>query len=214
MKRLPDTLEIIVVVTIVLVLVILFFFRGQSSSIGVATINIDQLHRRLGRDVIMNQALQRRQAALQSELQQVLGMLQQTLTAKQQEFGEAPTQEQAGELLALKRQLDAAIEQRKLQARQALDAFRLQLIREFRDEVVPVARRVAAGKGARLVLVDNPDFLLSADPSMDITEHVLAELAEHTRKPGRNQPAHQTREPSDTDTQELELPGTTVVPVP
>jgi len=206
MKRKPDALEIIIGLTIVTALALLFFSRNQSSSLGVAIIDLDEIGRRLGRDVIMNQAVQHRQATLQAELQQVGTMLQETFKAKRQECVDTPTEAQANELLELKRQLDAAIAQRKLQAHQTLEAFRLQLNREFLDEVTPVASRVAVNHGAKIIVLDRPSVLLIADPSVDITEQVLVELEGRTSKLDGDHPAAPAAEPADGDQRDpLEL---------
>ena len=220
MKRKPDVLEIIIGITIVTALALLYFSRNQSSSQGVAIIDLDEIGRRLGRDEIMNQAVQRRQATLQAELQQVATMLQETFAARRQEYVDTLTEEQAKELLELKQQLDATIAQRKLQASQTLQAFRLQLNREFRNEVTPVARRIAVNQGAKIIVLDRPSVLLTADPSVDITEQVLVELEGRTSKLDGDHSAPPAAQPADSDqldplelsppeveTSEFDLPG-------
>ena len=214
MKRKPDALEIIIGLTIVTALALLFFSRNQSSSLGVVIIDLDEISRRLGRDVIMNQAVQRRQETLQKELQQVRTMLQETFNDKQQEYVDTHTEAQVNELRELKRQLDATIAQRNLQANQTLAAFGLQLNREFRDEVTPVARRVAVNQGAKIVVLDSPSVLLIADPSVDITEQVLVELEGRTSKLDGDHPAAQAAEPADNDQPNPLEPASPVVGTP
>ena len=52
---------------------------------------------------------------------------------------------------------------------------RAQLIKQFREEVRPIAEQVAKDKGASVVLLTN-DNVLWYDPTVDITDGVIAQI--------------------------------------
>ena len=51
------------------------------------------------------------------------------------------------------------------------------LISRFREEVKPVALKIATGKGLGIVQLKNDLTILASEPALDITDEVVAELS-------------------------------------
>jgi Skp family chaperone for outer membrane proteins len=65
----------------------------------------------------------------------------------------------------------------KQQAQQDLQKHRAELVAQFRDEIRPIARRVAQSRGLSVIVTKNDSVLYDFAPSADITEAVLADRA-------------------------------------
>ncbi len=63
----------------------------------------------------------------------------------------------------------------QLEAQQKAQQFEAGLVAAYRDEVTPIAERIARSRGGKLVLI-GPQSIFWADTSIDITEEVTAEL--------------------------------------
>ena len=65
-------------------------------------------------------------------------------------------------------------------SKQALAKLDRQLRQQFRNAIKPVADVIAAEKGASLVLIASPEFILSVDQSVFITDAVVQAMQEQT----------------------------------
>ena len=65
-------------------------------------------------------------------------------------------------------------------SQQSLTKLERQLRQQFRNAMKPVADRIAAEKGASLVLIASPDLILSVDQSVFITDAVVRAMQEQT----------------------------------
>ena len=67
-----------------------------------------------------------------------------------------------------------------------MNAKKAALISRFREEIKPVALKVATGKGLGIVQLKSDLTILANEPALDITDEVVAELsrtANDTSKP-------------------------------
>jgi Skp family chaperone for outer membrane proteins len=142
---------------------------------GVALIDLDDIAKRLGRD-----------AAIVQELKDAGGTLGAQLTAAQKEYqtqfdrskdsiGTKPSDADSQKLAELARNLNLQLQQKQQEAQQELNAKRTLLVVRFREEVKPVALKIASRKGLGVVLLKS-DIVLGTEPGLDITDEVVAEL--------------------------------------
>lgn len=165
---------------------------------GVAVIDLDQVARALGIDqVLVNRVNQQEeslngqllslQSALRDQYRQKSRQVEAQTAAGGQAADSTPTKEQ---LSGLEGQLNRQLAEAQQKARKQLSAYRLQLVRQFRAEVVPVAREVAAARGLGVVLTNNDSVLLACDETHDITSAVVARLREvNAAAPAASAPA-------------------------
>ena len=143
---------------------------------GVALMDLDAVAKRVGRDV-----------AIIQELKDAGGPLSDQLTAAQKEsqadfekfkdsLGAKPTEADNQKLAEHGRALNLQLQQKQQQAQQELNAKRAALVNRFREEIKPVALKIAANKGLGLVLLKSDLVVLGNDPALDITDEVVAEL--------------------------------------
>jgi Skp family chaperone for outer membrane proteins len=141
---------------------------------GMAVIDLDEVAKTIGRTQEINDSWQVRKRALDQALQQAQTKFRDEITAKKQEFGEQPTDEQQQTLIALEREANNRLLQAGRKAQADLEGFRNQMVAQFRAEIRPFAKQVATEKGLSIVIPRNEGFLLSVDPGVDITSDVIS----------------------------------------
>jgi Skp family chaperone for outer membrane proteins len=157
----------------------------------VALIDLDAVASRLGRDKVITAQLKAKNDTLSDTLSKERDKLQSELNEKQQALGEKPTDEQKAEFVKLGQGLNTELQTKLQTAREQLNAEQVDLVRQFREEVKPVAQKVAAKKGMNLVIVRSDIVVLSADATVDITDDVVADMitsGKGTPKPSPAQP--------------------------
>jgi Skp family chaperone for outer membrane proteins len=129
----------------------------------------------LGRDDTFRSQMQAVNQKLNEQLQAIQRNLQEQVDAKKAEFGEELTEEQTQQL----RRLTQAANQRLAQARFVAQQRQAQvsgaLGNQFRDEIKPIAEKIAADVGAS-VAVMNTNNLLWYSTEADITGMVIDQL--------------------------------------
>ena len=143
---------------------------------GVALIDLDDIAKRLGRDV-----------AIVQELKDAGGPLGDQLTAAQKEYqtqfdrskdsiGTKPSDADSQKLAELARNLNSQLQQKQQQAQQELNTKRASLVTRFREEIKPIALKIASSKGLGAVLLKSDGVVLAAEQGLDITDEVVAEM--------------------------------------
>jgi Skp family chaperone for outer membrane proteins len=142
----------------------------------VAILDLDAVAKRLGRDVAIADQLKAESETLASQLTKTKTELQSQLDSSAQALGDKPSDADKQKLVELGQSLNARLQSKQQEARQELSQKQVSLIQQFREEVKPVAQKIAAGKGMNTVLLRSDIVVLSADPSVDITDAVVAEM--------------------------------------
>jgi Skp family chaperone for outer membrane proteins len=151
--------------------------QTPSASNGtVAVLDFDAVAKRLGRDVAIADQLKAENDTLVAQLGKTKDELQSQLDSSAQAIGDKPTDADKQKLVELGQSLNARLQARQQEARQELSQKQVTLIRQFREEVKPVAQKIAASKGMNTVLLRTDLVVLSADPAVDITDAVVAEM--------------------------------------
>ena len=147
--------------------------QDGSKSGGVAVIDLDQVAKSVGRDIQMVNALEHRQQSLNEQLQVVQASFVKQISERKEAAGEEPNEEQAKELVGMQREAGLRLNQVRKQALNNLSQHRIQLIASFREEVKPIAQKVAADKGLSIVVSKNDSVVFTYDNAVDITNDVV-----------------------------------------
>ena len=102
------------------------------------------------------------------------------MNAKKTEFGENPTEEQVEVLTAMERDATVRMQGEIAKSQQSLTKLDRQLRQQFRNAMKPVADKIAAERGASLVLIASPEVILSVDPIVFITDDVVRMMQDQT----------------------------------
>ena len=125
----------------------------------------------------MGNQLQTMQARYQADLNKLQSGLQEKISSRQKEFGKKPpTDEQRQEMSRMMGDAQKEFNKAQAEASQAMQQEQAKLVLAFRDKIRPVARKVAGSKGLTVIMLKNEALMLDADPSLDITDAVVAEL--------------------------------------
>jgi len=143
---------------------------------GVAFIDLEAAAKRLGRDTVITQELKDAGGVLGEQLSATQKEYQGELERLKQSLGTKPSEADNLKLAELSRNLSLQFQQKQQQAQQELGNKRIALVNRFREEVKPIALKIASGKGLSAVLVKSDIVVLGNDPALDITDDVVAEL--------------------------------------
>lgn len=150
--------------------------QSNRASGGVAIVDLEAVAKRLGRDVAIAQELKTAGNELGTELVGVQKDLQGQFEKKKQEIGSSPNQTQQQSLEELERTLNTQFQQKQQEAQQEIAAKRNALVVRFREEVKPVAMKIAQGRGCSTVLVKNDNVILDSSSAYEITDEVIEVL--------------------------------------
>jgi Skp family chaperone for outer membrane proteins len=140
---------------------------------GVAVIDLDEVAKRLGRDVDMVNSMQQAQTSLNQQLANIQTNFQKQFEDTKKDFGEQPTDEQQQHLTTLGKQINGKLNETVQQARNNLSQHRVSLINRFREEVKPTALAAASERGLSVVATKNDTVIFAHGSSVDITDRVV-----------------------------------------
>ena len=173
-------LVLISVVAIVLFLYGTFGRSNGASQNGILVVDSHQVYKDLGRDLADLQTRQQEKTRLETQLKNVQSQITEEMGAKKTEFGENPTEEQLEILTAMERDAAVRMQGEIAKSQQSMTKLEMQLRQQFRNDMKPVADKIAAERGASLVLIASPDVILSVDQSAFITDAVVRGMQEQT----------------------------------
>ena len=152
------------------------WFEGPQSAGGLAVVDLDEVARQVGADGEIAQALQTREASLNSQLQVMKANYVQQLKDRKELYGENPTEAQSQQLVSINRQINMNLISAQQKATSHLTSHRSELILKFRGQVGPIAEQIAKQRGLSIVVPKNDGWLLAVDESVDITNDVAEAL--------------------------------------
>lgn len=159
-----------------------FFGAASSRLSGVAVVDLDEVARQLGRDASMLKQMNDGQASLNQQLRTLQTSLQEKYQQTARDLASQPAPNGANpeakkqQLVGLEREMGLQLNRAKQTAQNNLNTYRQQLIQQFREEVTPVAKAVAAQRGLGVVVTKNDTVLLTFDDAHDITAEVIVKL--------------------------------------
>jgi len=149
---------------------------SSSAKGGVALIDLDAVAKRLGRDTSIVQELKNAAGPIGDQLTAAQKEARAKFENLRQSIGAKPTDADNQKLAELERDLNLELQQKQQQAQQEINAKQAALITRFREEVRPVAMKIASDRGLGAVLLKNDAIVLGNEPALDITDDVVAEL--------------------------------------
>ena len=143
---------------------------------GAALVDLDDVAKRLGRDVSIVQELKDASGPLKDQLTAAQKELQTQFDRTKDAIGSKPSDTDSQKLADLGNNLNLQLQQKQQQAQQELNAKRASLVTRFREEIKPVALKIAVSKGLGVVLVKSEMVVLGSEQGLDITDEVVAEM--------------------------------------
>jgi len=147
---------------------------------GGAVLDLDAVAKRLGRDTAIIAELKEAEAPLRSQLEASQKDFEGQIDSLKTSLGAKPSEADIQKLTELTRTLSQQFQQKQQQAQQEMSAKRAALISRFREELKPVALKIAASKGLGIVHLKSDIAILVNEPALDITDDVVAELSRTT----------------------------------
>ncbi len=144
---------------------------------GFAVIDLDEIADRLDRDEDLQDALQQRKAQFNNELGQLRSRFMQQVRLKSQEIGEDATEQEQQQLANMIKSLNVQLTRAQNTAQQQLSRDQVTLVQAFRNEVRPVAVKIALERGFTVILTKNEAVLFAYDENFDITEEVIRRMS-------------------------------------
>ena len=143
---------------------------------AVAVIDLDAIAARLGSDKQIVDSIAQRQTSLSQQLVDLAKSYNQQIEDKKKTLTEAPSEQADVTVASWQKQANANLNKVKQQAEADLKKHQATLIAQFREQIKPVARRVAQKRGLSVIVTKNDNVLYDVAPGADITEEVIADL--------------------------------------
>jgi Skp family chaperone for outer membrane proteins len=149
---------------------------GESQVAGaVAVIDLDAIAQRLGSDKQILDSIAKRQTSLSQQLVDLAKSYNEQIEQKKKTLAEPPEEAEV-KVASWQKQANANLNKVKQQAETDLKNHQAQLIAQFREQIKPVARRVAQKRGLSVIVTRNDNVLYDVAPGADITDEVIADL--------------------------------------
>jgi Skp family chaperone for outer membrane proteins len=126
-----------------------------------------------GQDEVIQMKADAARNELSQQLQQIAAELDQQIIAERESVGDNPTPEQEQQLQMIALQARQQLSDAQTQAQAQASQVEQNLVEEFRESVIPLAKEIATAMGAKVVLADD-SYLVWYDDSLDITDEVIA----------------------------------------
>jgi Skp family chaperone for outer membrane proteins len=143
---------------------------------AVAVIDLDAIASRLGSDKQIVDSIAQRQTSLSQQLVDLAKSYNQQIEEKKKTLAEAPPEQADVTVASWQKQANANLNKVKQQAEADLKKHQATLVAQFREQIKPVARRVAQKRGLSVIVTKNDNVLYDVAPGADITDEVIADL--------------------------------------
>jgi len=148
----------------------------QHAAGAVAVIDLDAIASRLGSDKQIVDSIAQRQTSLSQQLVDLAKSYTQQIEEKKKTLTEAPPEQADVTVASWQKQANANLNKVKQQAEADLKKHQATLVAQFREQIKPVARRVAQKRGLSVIVTKNDNVLYDVAPGADITDEVIADL--------------------------------------
>lgn len=142
---------------------------------GVAVIDLERVAEATGRNKSIAGRIQDYVKQQETGLQKLRKELNSKLAAEREKVGKKPASKEQQRLGQLTADYEQQLRQEVNKVSQAADRLKVNLVTDFKNEVTPVARRLAQQKGLSVVMAKQSAMLYIA-PEVDITEGVIDEM--------------------------------------
>ena len=145
---------------------------GGGASNEVAVVDLNEVAQATGQDEVIRGRVEGVSNQLTEELRGLLTNMEGQLQAEREKLGTNPAAEDVQRIQALTAQAQQQITQAQAEANRQVTALEAELAEEFRDKVLPLARKEATNRGATILLARDAYVFWSAD-SIDLTSAVI-----------------------------------------
>lgn len=150
---------------------------------GVAVVDLDVLAKELGKQDEIDRLLKHKRLEYSQHLATLQAKYEKHIAAKTKEYGETPNVDQIRVLNTIKQTAVIKYGQEKQAVRIGIQQYRLELVKELRSQVAPIAEKIAEERGFDVVIPNDKSLLLSVRPKADITKDVIARMKKQQPKP-------------------------------
>lgn len=169
----------------------LSFTSSVKAEGGVAVIDLDAVAQELGVLDYIRVTLENRGTELNSSLQKTQQNLQALMNKTVAEAGEELNEEEKKKIILTNRELETQYQQERAKAAQSIQADRLKMINDFRNELKPIALEVAKARNLDVVLNTVFPPLYAFAETVDIT----AEVTEKAKAAGLTKEVPEAKNP-------------------
>ncbi len=142
---------------------------------GTLIVDLAAVAKATGQEQSMQSRAQVAREEINSQLVKSAATLEQQIEQERETFGDSPTEEQQQQLQQTMAQAQQQYGQLQAEAQQQLQQNEINMVMEFREQIKPVAEKIAQSRNASLiVLADQSVFWL--DPAIDMTGDVISAL--------------------------------------
>ncbi len=141
----------------------------------VAIVDLDAVAKAVGRDAVIRQQLEAATQQLNQQLIKAATEMKSQIEAEQKKLGEKPSEDDQKRVQQMLATANQNVQNNKMVAQLRQQQLRNELIVQFRNEIRPMAEKAARSQGASAVFVAADNVVLWFDPSLDITDEVIAE---------------------------------------
>lgn len=153
----------------------------------IAVVDMDAVAKALGRDVDMRNKMESENKKLLQQVRDLAQKLKGQLDAEKKKLGDNPSQQDRAKLARMGLEAQVRVQQGANSARQQAAELRAKLMREFQQDVRPVAAAIGKKRGVKAVVTTG--FVLWYEPEVDITSEVIAAMKAHKSASGSAAPA-------------------------
>jgi Skp family chaperone for outer membrane proteins len=165
------------------VLLLLLAGCGGGHSTGhVAVVDLDKVAAAIGRDKTINERVQSYTKEQEKALTKLRDDSRAQIDKQQKQLPANASDEARQKVAVLTQNLELGLRQEIAKAQQGAGQLRTRLAVEFRNELEPVARRIATQRGMDIVMLKQNDMLY-VDPQADITDAVIDDMQQSGKKP-------------------------------
>ena len=162
---------------IILVLLMIFNLTGcdYAKNNQIAVIDLDKIAKQTGRTTDINNKIQRFIKEKEISLTQLRNDLQQKIRTERAKISKKSTSKERQNILTMTKKADFQLRQTVSNAEREAKQLRLQYIQELRDDITPVAAKIANDQGMKMVMLKTASIMY-VDDSVDITDKVITKL--------------------------------------
>jgi Skp family chaperone for outer membrane proteins len=142
-------------------------------SAGIVVMDLAAIAKATGQDEVIRMEADAARAELGAQLQALAANLEQQISAEREKAGITPSDADAQRLQEITMQALQQINNAQMQAQNQAGQVEGDLVANFREQVSPLAEKIAKEKGASAVLAADA-YLFWFDPTADITDEVIA----------------------------------------
>ena len=158
-----------------LLLVALLTACDRNNSGRVAVIDLDEIASVIGRDKVIAERVQSFTREQEAKLTKLRDDLRINIAEEQKKLGKEAAESEQEKLNQLAQNSEIHLRQEIAKVEEVAGQLRINLVMDFKKEVQPVARRVAAQRGMSVVMIKQ-NSMLYISPDSDITNDVIDAL--------------------------------------